>query len=258
MPDRADLDAILDRPDPADAAPAADATPEPEAPEAPASEAEAPADATPDDPWESGADTFERPYVEGLRRENQRYRQRAKRYDEVFSDYSEEDREFLLGLAADIRQNPAQAAQRAAQLAQALQASTPPDEAPVTPQEAQYLTANDVQRMLAERDQRNAQEAEVANVFKSAESMGYKQDTPELIELLYVAANETDNDLKAADAAIKARRQKIIDDYLAQKAKESDQTPDTRTPGGSAPSGEQKIGSIADATRALRGSNLGR
>lgn len=272
-PDRAELDAILDRPDPAEATPEPtpaadpDPTPEPAADTTPAAEPDA------DDPWDAGADTFDRPYVESLRKENQRRRQRSKRYDEVFDGYTDDERDFLLNLASEVRSNPAQAAQRAAQLAQVLGA-TPAEQQQVANEvdESGPLTAKDIAQIidqqLSARDQRHAaqqqeqeQKAAVAEVFTDAEKLGYEQDTPEFINLLYVAARDQEHDpataLQLAHKQIQAQRQQVIDDYLAQKAKESDQTPDTRTPGGSAPSGEKKIASIKAATAALRASNLG-
>ncbi len=230
------LEAIIDRAD--DDTPADDKT-------------SPPADAKLDDKGES--ETFDRKYVEDLRRENASYRTRAKTFEDAFAGYDDNDREFLLGLVRDIQASPTTAVQRAQQLIDALGGNVAaPDDAD---DENRPLTKAEVAAMLAEfsKTERTTREQETAidNVYGEAEKLGYKRNTKDMVEVLWVAANETDNDVAAAHKKIQDDRQAIVDAAIDKLRNDASRTPRSVGRSGVTPGGDKEIRSLKDSKAAL-------
>ena len=201
------------------------------------------------DPFEAdpALDAFPRSYVEKLRQEAAARRTEAQAFKEAFDGYSDDDREVLLDLAKTLRTDPASAAEWMRAQAEALLAGDDPagpegegagegidPDAP--------LTAAQLDKYLADRDSKKAAEAAeakaLAEVQDEAKTLGFNPEAktgPErrqYLELLEAAHSEHGGDLAKAATAIKAERQKIIDDWLAGKAAQSDATPTTPSQAG--------------------------
>lgn len=182
------------------------------------------------------ADSFPRAYVERLRSEAAARRTEAKAFAEAFEGYSDEDRGTLLDLARTLRTDPASAAEWMRSQAEALLAGADPAGAGDEEPEAEVdpdapLTAAQLERYLADREARREREAAEAkaldDIVSEAKGLGFDPATNrrEYLALLDVANNETAGDLAKAAEVLRAERQKVIDDYLAAKARESDTAP---------------------------------
>lgn len=240
-PDAPSVDTILDRYDGPDEAPA---EPTPEAPpEAPSPEV-TPEPAPEVDPADGLAALPEwaQKEIRERRDSENKYRLRARSYETAFDGFADEDRDVLLEFASLIRTDPAAAAVRAQEIAQALTAEEIADaQQGMTPETVEQI----VERRLAEREAKAAEASAIADITSQAEKLGYKADTEGFARLLWRAHNETNGDLAKADAAIKADQQKIIDEFLASKAREADQTPGMVPATGSAPSAERDITTLS-------------
>jgi hypothetical protein len=227
------------------APPAADAAPAP----APAAD---PAPAVDPDPFDTGADMFERKYVEKLRHESAGYRERlrqqeeiAKAYTDVYGQYSDEERAVWFELAKTFREDPEAAAKRMEEIATAVRGwkqqppaadPTPPAAPPADPAADRGLTRAELDQILAEREQAAELERLTQGVNDTVRGFGYEPDSVEGIAIMRLALTETNGDLDKAHAAWKAREQAIIDRYIAEKEQQGGVTPPA---GGSAPSGEK-------------------
>lgn len=256
-----DLNAILDGaddPEPAgdpagDGAPAGDqATP---------AGTDAPADVDPAaaDPAKTGLDALPEEWqkeVREAREEAKRYRLRAKEYEEVYDGLDDDGRGFLLELNKALKAGDSDTAQAmwgqlfadpdaAAAAADPAAAGGDPD-APLTAADIDRL----VEEKLATREAKRAEDQAVADITKDAEALGYKPGSRDYVNLLYVANNETGGDLAAADQALKAERQKVIDEFVAAKATDSE-LHTTPAGDGSAPSGERQITDLRTAKAGL-------
>lgn len=230
------------------AAPAAPAapTPEPAAP-APATPA-APAPAAPPagadtDPFDDATvDKFDRAYVEKLRREAAEHRTAAKTYQDAFSKYPDEARSAMLeivqGLISDDQDTVMGTATQLRELAaQLLGEELNPDD-PDRP-----LTKADYDRIQQEQKARADEERAVQDVLSEAKGLGYEPETAGAADLLWRAVNVHNGDLKAADAAIKAERQAVIDEYVKSVQEGSVKFPPvTGNVGDGAPQGSAEAG----------------
>jgi len=271
------LAAILDRPDDAGAAgageggggaPAAPVEPGGEAGDAGAA-GQPPAGAPPaadDQPDQSGR--YSQSYVENLRREAQSLRERAKSYDEVFGAYDDNDRQVWLALARTFREDPEAAARwmveqgqiilnpqtgRAEAAPGAGQAAPGQPPATAAEQEQGQLTAEKVAELingaLADRDRRAEQERVVAGIVDEAKQLGYDPDKePARYITLLTLANQNGGDLTKAHEAMQAEEQRVIDAYVAAKAKEADTAAGG---GGTEASHAEPIKGLGDARRAM-------
>lgn len=95
------------------------------------------------------------------------------------------------------------------------------------------------------------QEADINAVYADAEKLGYKRDTKEMVELLWVAANDCDNDVGAAHKKIEDDRQAIIDAAIEAKRADAANTPRVVRRSGDAPAGTKEIKSLKDSRAAL-------
>lgn len=242
-----ELDAILEGAEiPGEPAPAADLAPAPEAVAEPTAP-ELPADPSSDPDW------FDRKYVEELRQENARYRQRAQTFEQAFDGYEEEDRQFLLGVAQGLRsEDPATRARAAVLMQQAADGvlgSTGGFDEP----EPQYLTEAQLTAILDSREAKRIEQDTVRSLFDQAKALGYNVDDDGDADTLVLMGltHKHGGDINAAHQALEARKQQIIDAYLASKTAEAEGSPTLAPPMGTAPSGENRITTFSQASQAL-------
>jgi hypothetical protein len=183
---------------------------------------------------------FDRGYVERIRAEGAKHRVAAREaaeklngYEQVFGQYDEVDRGVWLDLARTWATDPAAAAQTMDRIARAVLADGGTQADVVEAQqeamaetiaaEQPGLTPDMVQQQinaaLAEREQAQAQEKAIQGIRDEIAAAGFDPDSREAHSVLYAANRETNGDLQAAIALVKADRQKIIDDYVAERAR---------------------------------------
>ncbi len=252
--DEAGLDAFLAAPDaPAEAPAPAVETPAhaAEAVEVPAVEPVAPANSK----WD--ADTEK--YIKELRSEAQNYRNRAKQYNDVFEGYEPEAVEEWLSLASTLKADPAAAADRFGELAEAIRgqftdpAGKEADAAVAAAEDAtglteEPLTRADLDRIFAERDQKQEMDRLVAKIEVDATALGYQLGTESYDELLFIASRLPSGSIADAHAKMTARNQAIIDKYVADLGGK----PAPMIPGNGAPaSGETGYKTFEEASSAL-------
>lgn len=229
-----------------------DTTPTPDAPAD--AVVDTPVDATPDAPASGAApdatpaeqDTFDRAYVESLRKESAGYRTKAKTYEEAFDGYDDESREVFLSLAKDLINAPDDAARRMIEVSRSLLGDG--FDAALTG-EPKPLTQADVQRMLQEKDASAQEQAAIRAVEQEARDLGYKDQTPDIANLFWYAHNETGGDLKAAHEKVAAAKQSIIDEYLASKKSDGDAFVTTSTDGVGAGNSDGPAKTLEEAKR---------
>jgi hypothetical protein len=196
--------------------------------------------ATPPEP-----DTFDRTYVEDLRREAAGYRTRAKAYEEAFEGYEDEQRDAFLEYAKLLHRSE-NGDQEATQILEEMfggEDDTPPDEpeqqyAP-EPVDYQAMARQAAEEVFQRYEQQRVNDEGVAAVRKAGEDLGYKFGSEEYI-LFVRGANEAvnrreDNPLVAGENAVKAYHQRIIDEYLAAKGGQADSSLAVPSGGGTAP-----------------------
>lgn len=194
----------------------------------------------PDTTTTSEPDTFSREYVQELRREAAGYRERAKageQYSEIFGAYSDEDRAAWLELGKAWKDDPKTAAANMKRIAEAALEQyveqMEADNQPLT--RAEY-------KAMQEQAVKAAKEAETqARIEHEAASLGYSKDSLDYEILLLTAARTSNGDIKAAHEALRAQKQKAIDEFLAQKAAEAEGSPKPPVGSGGAASTERKI-----------------
>lgn len=185
-----------------------------------------PASSTEVDPFDNTeVQSFDRAYVEKLRREAADRRTAVKTYEDAFSAYTPDQREGWLALAsklaADDPDSQAEAAQIMLEVAQSILGPGSITETIETPSgepdlgENQFLTAEQLEAKLAERERKAAIDAEVVKVQQEVTELGYKEGTADYQDLMWRAVNQHGHDLKAAHEARQADRQAVIDAYLA-------------------------------------------
>lgn len=217
-----------------------------------------------DDP---STEQFGRDYVEKLRKEAAENRVRAKEvadkwqpWAETLDGFEADDRQAVLELATALRTNP-EAAEQWMKAYLGLDdegGGTEPTPTEPTAGESNYLTAEDVKRILAEERQEQARQAEVQAISSEAKKLGYDpaaaKGSPEwrrYAELMAVASYSTDGDLAAAHKQIEAERQRVVADFLESKKNTGGATPPPNG-AGAAPSTERQISSIDEGYRAAK------
>lgn len=224
-----------------DAVSSAPSTPAP-APASPSAASPAPpAGATTDPLAEPLPDqaVFNRGYVENIRTQAARYRTEAQQaaaalqpFQDVYGAYDEADREVWFTLAKEWASDPNRAATIMREIANDVLGQTaggspatatpgtPPSELdmPETPTQLEQLTAEQVKALvdsqLAERDQKQAVDRQVEEVFTELRAAGYEPESDEGWWILRNAAQRTNGDIKAAVALWDQFQQGIIDKYV--------------------------------------------
>lgn len=205
-------------------------------------------------------DKFDRAYVEKLRRESAGYRDRAKRYNEVFEGYEEDAVNEWLSLASTLKADPNAAASRFQEIADAIRAqygdaagdaadakvadAAASAEAPTE----KPLTRAEFDQLMAEREKQNDVKARVQKIEADARSLGYETGTDSYDQLLWRASRSQSGSIADAHAAIKAERQAVIDAYVAEmKGQPAPLVPSQGAPA----SGERSIKTFTQANEAL-------
>lgn len=216
-------------------------------------------------------------------RENQTLRARAKKYEDAFGTFSDDDQNVLLALTKAIRDDPtaandwwqeniagklsgaegpaAKAEAEAVVAAVEATGATVPSAPP-----ADVLTRAEMAKMLDEREAAiearaeakalKAQQDEFVDRFqKDAVELGYDLDGPKYIALTWVAANKTGSDIHKAHELMQEEfgtgGQAAVDKFVADKAKTPDSTlPSTATP--ATPPEREGPKTIADADKQFR------
>lgn len=177
---------------------------------------------------EGTPETFSREYVEGLRRENAKYRDRARTYEEVYGDYTDDDQQVWFNMARLFQSDPKQGAAYMESLAKEINqeygaeaeaefragAKEVQESAPLP---EGVLTVETYKQMRAEEKAQEDGAKAIADVESEAQTLGYDLNSQSYIDLLWTATNQTDGDLQKAHEAVQAHNQGIIDAYLAEK-----------------------------------------
>lgn len=208
-----------------------------------------PQDVVVEEPTETEPDSFDRKYVEELRRENAKWRTRAHEYEETFSPLDESLRQGWLELISLANSGDPNAMDELAQMLGFEVQEQPQEE--FTPDDTpQYLTAEqayEVARQAAreEAEQRDAaryEQESVKQVADEAGKLGYEASSMEYVQLLYLA-NEIDPNslpagkslLQAADEQLKARQQEAYDAFVAGKVNQANGSPVAPSGNGASP-----------------------
>lgn len=222
-----------------------------EIPDAPAAESAPPAD-----PFDSGADQFDRAYVERLRGESASYRTKAKPYEDAFGGYTDEDRAVWFEAAKLLADDPKAGGEYLRSVADAVlkqfeDAAVAAPAAPPSGDDQPFTRAE--YRAMQEADRAAAVEAaNLARIEGEARELGYTDLTSRQYRLLLMTAAELPSgDLKEAHALLEADRDKQVAEYLARKAADADENPTPPAGSGFAPSGEIQIRTFEDARKAL-------
>lgn len=223
-----------------------------------ASAPEQPSDgAAESDPFDSGADSFDRAYVERLRKESAGYRTKAKEYESyasAFEPYGDEDRAVWQEAMKRFNEDPKSGAEyldaiAKAVLAEYTEAAASGDEG----DEPKYLTQSDVDRIFSEREAAAEQATEVARIESEAKELGYDTASDEYTYLLTVASRLPSGSVAEAHAKIEAAYEARIQARLAELQAEADGGPTVPGEGaGAPPSTERPLRTWADADAAFR------
>lgn len=188
------------------------------------------------DPFDDAkVESFDRKYVESLRQEAADRRTRHQPYEQAFNAWTEDDRSVWLESVALAAQDPVKGAERLREIAESLSPSQARElglepskgqgEVKDLDPDSKYLT-ND---QLDERLKRERLEQETATqltlIKAQAKDMGYEDGSEEYWRLMWVANNVTKGDLSAADKHMKDERQKIVDDFIAEKRAQAENNP---------------------------------
>lgn len=209
------------------------------------------------DPFDDGqVQQFDRAYVEKLRQENAGHRTKAKQYEDVFGGYDDNDRAVILETFAELRANPEAGTARLEAIASDLRKQFPGQKTPTAEELADAqaegdkpLTRAEMQKMLSERDEKAEIEKSTQAVIAEAEKLGYKPGTDLYRRMMWTAANVTDFDLDKAHEHLKAERQLVIDEFLAEREKDAAGAANGG-PGGASTGKEKKIMTFGDAAEA--------
>lgn len=211
--------------------------------DAPAAAAEAeppaPQPAVDDDPLAPPPEdqsVFSRGFVDRIRKEAAKYREEAstantqlQNYDQVFGIYPDEDRQVWFQLARDWAEDPARAAAVMQQIASGVlgdqsgqQQPATSDETPTFDEAIGQLTPEQVREMidesLAARDASSREQAAINDVFSEVRAAGFDPESADGFAVLYNANHFTGGDIAKAVEMVKARDQKLIDDYVAGRS----------------------------------------
>ncbi|MGH9266729.1 MAG: hypothetical protein ACRD0D_00975 [Acidimicrobiales bacterium] len=184
--------------------------------------------ATGADPFDDPAQvTFDRAYVERVRREAAERRTALRPYSEAFDGYGDEDRAVWLDAARLYRSDPRAVASWMIEQGQAVLGGAPGAEPPAAAggegdELDRPLTRRDLDAFFGQREQRAAaaqREREMmAAIQAEARALGYEPGTDLYADLVGTALNRAGGDLAKADGLLKAARQKVIDEYVTAQA----------------------------------------
>jgi hypothetical protein len=205
-----------------------------------------------------------RGYAEKLRAEGFKYRtdlratqENLNRYEAIFGDYQDADRDVWFDLANTWKSDPTRAAAMMRAIADAVQADGTPDEQQATAEAVEtgaatgLLTPEQVQAMidakLGERDTQAQEDRMVNQVLTEVRGEGFDPDSIEGFMVLWTASNQTGGDVKAAAQKMRDYKQSIIDGYVQGRA--NGQRPTPSAPGTAATEAPAGPGSWDDVRK---------
>lgn len=200
-------------------------------------------------------DTFDRKYVEKLRKEAASNRDRARTAEER-SKILGEDQDTIDAwgdLIHTFNTDPKAAAQRFQEISQRILDGESVQEATANVDEAdedQPLTRSQYEQLRAQEAAQAQISEDVKGIERHAGELGYDVASDDYLTLLVLADKNYGGDIDKAHAALESRKQKVIDDYIAAKQKDAENG--TAPVAGGAPGSERDIKTMADADNAAR------
>ena len=209
----------------------------------------APAPVVDVDPFDAGADSFPREYVEKLRREAAEYRTSYAPYRDTFSDVDEDVKGYLLDLNKQLLTDPTAAAEELEILLHRIRGTDPAaaealeDKVQAVIDDDRPLTLKEWKSIQAKEAEDGKKKSEVDKIFQDALALdpSYNKETDDygdMASLLYIATNKTKGDLTKAHAlraerfnsAVESEVEKRLSDIKSGARKWSPQTSIGATP----------------------------
>ncbi len=166
-------------------------------------------------------ETFDREYVEKLRKEAAGYRTKAKDYEDAFGGYNADEQKYLLDLTRRLSDPTSQvaAAKEWKEVVEAIESrdgkarpdgKEDPAQQPLT--RAEYEAMRDEERKQADDSKL------LESIQKEAADLGYKPDSREYAQLMFELLDpEVAGDMKKAheriEGSVKSLKDKVIADY---------------------------------------------
>lgn len=177
---------------------------------------------TPEPP--SYQETFDRKYVEKLRRENANYRDRAKQAESVWEGYEEGAVDEWKQMISNFRSDPKSVAEQWQQLSeQVLKQFTPAEQAEIAEAvkdgEDMPLTRHEFDQLMSQREQQWELESLVQDIEVEARDLGYNLKSREYKILLMTAQELPSGSIQEAHELLEAEKQRIVDAYVAEQEK---------------------------------------
>lgn len=174
---------------------------------------------------EPQGDTFDRKYVEKLRRENASYRDRAKKWESAFEGYEDGAIEEWKEMIAGFKQDPKGVAEKWRDLSQEiLQQFTPAEQEQIAEAvqdgEEVPLTRTQFEKLMSEREQQWELDSMVQDIETEARDLGYNLKSREYKILLMTAQEIPSGSIQEAHELLQAEKQRIIDAEIARLEKE--------------------------------------
>lgn len=168
-------------------------------------------------------DSFDRKYVEKLRRESASYRERAKKYEQVFEGYEDGAVDEWKTMISSFRQDPKGVAEQMRDLsAQILDQFTPAEQAEIVEavqDEEKPLTMSQLQSILDQRQQETELSSLVADIEGEARELGYNLKSREYKILLMTAQELPSGSIQEAHELLESEKQREFDKRIGDLEK---------------------------------------
>jgi hypothetical protein len=204
------------------------------------------------DPFESGADRFERSYVEKLRNEAADYRTKYAPYRDLYGDLDEDIREYVLDLNRSLLSpDKSRFVEEVKGLLAAIEGTAGDAPEPAAPSAGdddldRPLTRRELQQLKEQEAQAERERAEMQRIHDELGALGYvpadKDEYGDTAAVIAMAVNRYAGDLSKAHAARAERFQKAVDEAVAARLEAirsgAEPYPPQSTATGSSPAGE--------------------
>lgn len=204
------------------------------------------------DPFETGADRFDRSYVEKLRNEAADYRTKYAPYRDLYGDLDEDIREYVLELNRSLLSpDKSRFVEEVKGLLAAIEGGDEPAPATTPPAAAdddldRPLTRRELEQLRAQEEQAKREQAEMQRIHDELNSLGYvpadKDEYGDTAAVIAMAVNRYGGDLNKAHAARAERFQKAVDEAVAARLDAirsgAEPYPPQSTATGASPAGE--------------------
>lgn len=184
------------------------------------------------------------------REEAAKYRTQLRKFEAAFEGYDEADIDKALAMYRAIEADPKQAHKSfkevVANIEQYLRENDEWEEGDPIPAEVKGekpLTAKQVEKMMADRERKQAEEKAIQTILKDAEALGYKEGTWKHQTLLFIAAKDpaAKSDVKLAHAIFESELEEYgkgaVQKYIDSLGKGGKPPVTSGSPGGPAASG---------------------